>query len=350
MSLRLGLLASSLLLLLAASSAASGPPPKPGPLWNEFPLDPAVTAPVPPPSAPATRVSRRTPAIEAVGEPGQVSSGGWLPFVLVGATGGLLVLSAGAMLSRRSRHQPATVVRRQITRDGLIAEAVALEREAAACNMLLDERMGRVVSMSKGPDEGVSPAEATQPEGVAPNSYAEIGVRVAGVFSAAEEAAEEIRVDARRQAAEILRLADADATVVRENAAAYEADTRAAVETYASERRRESEEELRQLVDDGQAHARATREAAEEMSRQIEGAALERQRAVYEESRSVEEQLQRTMKELRNTAERLEGLVGAEATAVASGSLVNALKPYTAGNGEDGRSTPAGSLSGEDDF
>ena len=85
------------------------------------------------------------------------------------------------------------------------------------------------------------------------------------------------------------------------------------------------------------------------MARQIEEAGRERQRALYEESRSVEEQLQRTLKELRQTAERLEGLVGAQAAA-AAGSIVDALKPYTTSNEDDGRSVPAGSLSEEDDF
>ena len=46
------ILAFGLLLLPAAIAAAAESPPKPSELWREFPLDPSVTATVPPSSSP----------------------------------------------------------------------------------------------------------------------------------------------------------------------------------------------------------------------------------------------------------------------------------------------------------
>jgi hypothetical protein len=113
---------------------------------------------------------------------------------------------------------------------------------------------------------------------------------------------------------------------LRREASAYEADTRAAVDSYASDRRREAEEDVQALLADSEAHARATRQAAEAMARQIEEAGKQRGQALREESRAAEERLKKALTGLRRMAAELEDFLGTDAED--GESLVDALKPY----------------------
>ena len=183
--------------------------------------------------------------------------------------------------------------------------------------------------MSEDADQVPAVAEAVL-ETSEPTGAAQVGERVAAVLSAAEAAAEQIRIDARREAVEILEQAKHEADAIRAEAAAYENDTHAAVDSYAAKRRQEAEEQVQQQLAEAEAQERATREAAEKQAAQIEEAARRRQLALQEESRSTEEGLQRALQELRRMAVQLEGLVGTPATGSESESLVDALMPTTA--------------------
>jgi cell division septum initiation protein DivIVA len=180
--------------------------------------------------------------------------------------------------------------------------------------------------MSEIADHDRPPAQVESSGRGSNSSYADIGDRVAGVLAAAEAAANQIQEDARGSAHEILSAAHDDADRLRREVTAYEADTRAAVDSYASDRRREAEQDVQTLLADGEAQARATRQAAEAMARQIEEAAKQRGAALREESRSVEERLKKALTGLRRMSTDLEDLLGAP---VDDGeSLVDALKPY----------------------
>lgn len=336
MIVRAGILTSALSLLLAGAASAADPKPTPEELWRSFPLDPAVTTPAPPPSTSPTRPQPAEPAppAEAVERGGE---GGWKPLVLGGLAGSLLlVVSGGALLAmRRRRQSPASAPMNREPRE-LIAEALALAKEAADCDMLLHrQRLEGAIAVSERipnqvlptNDETTSAPDDATPGKTALSSYAEIGERVAGVLSAAEAAAERIRADARSEAEELVDHARREAEEVRAKTTAYDSDTRAAVESYATERRREADQQERKQLADAEVQARATREAAEEMARDIEEAARQRGQALREESRSVEERLQRAVQGLRRMTEQLEELLGASTVPSVGASLADALKP-----------------------
>lgn len=335
MIVRASILTSALSLLLAGAASGADPKPTPEELWRSFPLDPAVTTPAPPPATPPGP----EPTDSAL-PPEPLESGAgerWGPLVLGGLAGSLLlVVSGGVLVARRRRRRvPAPAPMTREPRE-LITEALALAREAANCDMLLDrQRLEGAIAMSERiPDQVVPTNDETSSVAsgatrgkTALSSYAEIGERVAGVLSAAETAAERIRADARSEAEELVDQARREAEEVRAKTTAYDSDTRAAVESYATERRREAEQLERKQLADAEVQARATREAAEEMARDIEEAARQRGQALHEESRSVEERLQRAVQGLRRMTVQLEELLGASTTPTAGASLADALKP-----------------------
>jgi len=193
--------------------------------------------------------------------------------------------------------------------------------------LLASHRDKGVAAVSEIADHDVPATQATSGSGS--GAYAEIGERVAGVLSAAEAAAEQIRADARLDAEEILREASDNAEQVRREAIAYDSDTRAAVDTYATERRREAEQEVQKHLAEAEKQARATREAAEQMALKIEAEGRLRGEALREESRSVEERLKKALVGLRRMTEQLEELVGTPSAAQTDGeSLADALRPY----------------------
>lgn len=233
------------------------------------------------------------------------------------------------MLTRRKGRRTLTPRYPQTTGE-LIGRAYDL---AAECDMLLANKRDKgVESVSENADHDFRAEQATPGSGS--GSYAEIGERVAGVLSAAEEAAEQIRADARLDAEELLRAANEDAEEVRREVKAYDSDTRAAVGAYATERRRDAEQQVQKQLADAEAQARATREAGEEMARQIEEEGRHRAQALRDGSRAVEERLKKALAGLRRMTVELEELVGTPAPAqtVAAqtdgDSLADALRPY----------------------
>ena len=168
----------------------------------------------------------------------------------------------------------------------------------------------------------VRDTEAPAGEQTAPRAYAQVGERVAGVLQAAEDAAEKMREDARRDAAEIRREAEStgtrqleqmaqEAESVRLEAETYSRETREAVDTYATQRRRETESESSRALAEAEGQARATREAAEAMAKRIEDAARQRQQTLLDESRTVEVRMQRAIAGFRAMAAQLEELLAA---------------------------------------
>jgi hypothetical protein len=316
--------AGCLFLLEAGTAwAADKPPPNPEKLWDAFPLDPQATTPSPQPPAaePAEPVPPpRSPLTE--GEP----ETGWSPLVLGGLAGAVLIIVSTALVLTSVKRLRAVAPQHPETTGKLIARAYVL---AAECDMLLaSQRDKGVESVSETADHDF-PAEQATSTGSGSSSYAEIGERVAGVLSAAEAAAEQIRADARLDGEDLLRAAKEEAEQARKEAMAYDSDTRAAVGAYATDRRREADQQAQQHLADAEGQARATREAAEEMARQIEEDGRQRGQALREESRAVEERLIKVLVGLRRMTVQLEELVGTPAAAQTDGeSLADALRPY----------------------
>ena len=268
-----------------AGLAAEPPPTNPKPLWDAYPLAPQV--PPPPAAAAPPRPKPATPAPPPPAPPppatpsptpaaGQSRERRTGPMLFVaGGLGALALLGAAALLISRTRRRRSRLERWRSTVPALtgretpgelVAVARALAKEAAECDTYVYRQRKRGIGdMSQTADHDPAPTS-----GKPASTYADIGDRVAGVLSAAEAAAEEIRDEARTNAEEIVAAAKREADELRRETAAYDADTRAAVESYATERRREAEQAVQKHLTDGQAQARATRQAAEAMARQIE--------------------------------------------------------------------------------
>lgn len=173
-----------------------------------------------------------------------------------------------------------------------------------------------------GRSEDTRVEEAVNPLTAAPErtkAYGELGETIAGVLRAAEEAAEQIRADARTQAVAIVERAQEDASAriqeltraaerTRSDAEDYANDIRSAVEGYASKQRREAEEEASAIVAAAEEEARAVREAAQEMGGQIEGEARRRHSELRDEIRSLEDRRERVLDGLRELAAQLNDL------------------------------------------
>jgi hypothetical protein len=121
--------------------------------------------------------------------------------------------------------------------------------------------------------------------------YADIGVRVAGVLNAAEEAAEQIRSDARRSADDIRRHAEADAR------------------KFAAERRREADQEAHRVLAAAHAQAKAIREDAQAAVRQVEEAGLLRQEQFRQQIRGLEQRVEQALDGLRSVTAQLQDVV-----------------------------------------
>ena len=170
---------------------------------------------------------------------------------------------------------------------------------------------------SAGREESVNPLAAPAER---TKAYTDVGDAIAGVLRAAEEAAEQIRADARSEAAAIVERAHEDARAriqeltkaaeqSRADAQEYANDIRGAVDRYGSQQRREAEEEARSIVAEAEDQARAIREAAQEMAGQIEGDTLRRNEQLRDETRSLEERRQRILDGLREMRDQLSELV-----------------------------------------
>jgi hypothetical protein len=316
-----------------AALAAEAPPPDPTALWNAYPLQPPPPARAQP-APPAPPAAVRPPAPSPAASPRQADDGGAWPTVLLAGAGALLaVLAAVALVVRRPRRRsavpaPMAMAGPRPTPEELISHAYALATEAAECNTLADrQREGGNGDMTETSDQA-PPGDAAAAGSVqAATTYADIGERVAGVLSAAEDAAQQIRAEARSEAEHIRSAARTEADAVRREADAYDTEIRTAVETFASERRREADTEVQRLLSDSETQARATRQAAEAMARQIEQDGIQRGQALRDESKVVEERLKKALVSFRRITVELEELVGAGAPATGE-SLADALRPY----------------------
>jgi cell division septum initiation protein DivIVA len=313
--------AGSLWLLPSAPAQSTEPsPPELDELWEEYPLEPETQAPAQPEPA-----ERPTSTPDARASDDGEALGSWL--APAAGLGAVLVLFAAGGLVARSRRRPAAVEARPETPGELIALADALAKEAAECDKYPHGQRYEGISVMTGTHDddlsAAAPASSSRPTG----SYADIGERVAGVLAAAETAASQIRADAQGSADEILSLAREEADALRQEAAAYDADTRAAVESYASDRRREVDQDVQRQLTDGESQARATRQAAEAMARQIEEDARRRGQALRDESRAVEERLKKAAQGLRRMTAEIEELLAAPDGD--GESLTDALRPYS---------------------
>ena len=94
-----------------------------------------------------------------------------------------------------------------------------------------------------------------------------------------------------------------------------------------SDRRREVDEEIQRQRAESETQARATRQAAEAMARQIEEDGRQRGQALRDESKAVEERLNKAVIGLRRMTAEIEELLG---TPAGNGeTLTDALRPYS---------------------
>jgi hypothetical protein len=140
-------------------------------------------------------------------------------------------------------------------------------------------------------ERGEESAGGHAPTDVRPEDYADIGVRVAGVLNAAEEAAEQIRADARRSAEDIRRQAEAEAR------------------RFTAERRREADQEAHRVLAAAHSQAKAIRDEAQAAARQVEEAGLLRQEQFRQQIRALEQRVERALDGLRGVTAQLQDVV-----------------------------------------
>ena len=140
------------------------------------------------------------------------------------------------------------------------------------------------------------------------------------VLTAAEDAAEQIRVDAQRRAGELLHRAEhsteskiAELTQAADDASReageYARDMRMAVEAYAKKHRQDAEEEARRLVADAEARAKSIIESAREDTQRLDADERGRQEALRAETQRLEEGRRQALDGVRELAAILEELL-----------------------------------------
>ena len=144
------------------------------------------------------------------------------------------------------------------------------------------------------------PGRAPVSEGAGSSDPGAVGEHVSAILRAAEEAAEQIRADARRlsdrlvqQARDAARAKIAELTEEAERsrgeADEYARDMRMAVEAYAKKHRQDAEEAARQLTAEAEARAKSILESAQEGARRIEEGAHRHQETLRSETQGLEE-------------------------------------------------------------
>jgi hypothetical protein len=167
------------------------------------------------------------------------------------------------------------------------------------------------------PEDTRSEFEPGGPEEKPANESAGVGARVTSILEAAEQAAEQIRSDSLREAAETMKRAEVeaearieelsgDAERVRVQADEYARDIRQAVDSYGTQARREAEEEARALMQSAEDQSRSIREAAEAAAEQIQADAHRRHETLQREAKALEERRQRVLDGLRDLAAQLQ--------------------------------------------
>jgi hypothetical protein len=142
----------------------------------------------------------------------------------------------------------------------------------------------------------------------APPEITQLGDRVAAVLRAAEEAAEQIRMDAQAAAEQVTRQAEQGANA----------------------RLEESRREAVRVLSDAETQARASREAAEAMVQRIQESARSLEEEVREQERMIRGRMQRYLAGLRDASGQIEAVL--HETERDAPPLVEALNAERANN------------------
>ncbi len=149
-----------------------------------------------------------------------------------------------------------------------------------------------------------------------------VGERVAAILRAAEDAAKQIRAEARLLSDRLLQEAreSAEAKIAeltraaeesRREADEYARDLRMAVEAYAKKHRQDAEEGARRLTDEADARAKAVIESAEEGARRIAEEAHRQQERLRAETQRLEDHRRHALNGVRKLMTTLEELLEA---------------------------------------
>jgi hypothetical protein len=199
--------------------------------------------------------------------------------------------------------------------------------------------------LSPGRKKSQSEGQESEP---ASTDFGAVGEQVAAVLASAQQAAEEIRQQAAREAEQVLADADEGSARTRDNAAVvlrdaererleaerYGAQTRAAADSYAEEKRRENDSEAERIKAGAEGEGRAIVKAAERRAHEIEQAAHRRSDEIAAESAHVEERLKEFLSTSQALSERLVDVLAAKETelAVTDESLDEVLTKRSAGS------------------
>ncbi|HEX6491436.1 MAG TPA: hypothetical protein VF002_08725 [Gaiellaceae bacterium] len=147
-----------------------------------------------------------------------------------------------------------------------------------------------------------------------------VGERVSAILHAAEEAAEQIRSEARLETDALVREAQREAEAkiseltqtaaeTRREADDYARDMRMAVEAYAKKHRQEAEEQARKLTAEAEARAQSILAAAQADAQRLEEAARRHQEALRSETHRLEERRRQALHGVRELMAILEELL-----------------------------------------
>jgi hypothetical protein len=327
----------------------------PGKLWERFPLGEPARQPASPPAArPSTQPRPVSIAFESEGD--ELGGGELVRLVLllVGLAAVVLLGPAVFMLVRPrppaapdvaaaaspvfatppafvalQRERLLGVMRRPGSIQARVraARAVAMEAlewdnvtfDAERRQELVEEKIVRPVA--GGGDRAEPARDEPVHETPTHRDYAQFGDRVASVLRAAEEAAEQIRADARAAAQEMTRQAEQEAKArleqarreadrLRAEADAESMNTREAAQAYTATHRREAEEHAARVLSEAETQARASREAAEAMVHRIEESARALEEEVREQERMIRGRMQRYLAGLRDVSTQIEAVLG----------------------------------------
>ena len=143
-----------------------------------------------------------------------------------------------------------------------------------------------------------------------PRDYTDVGGHIAAILNAAEQAAEDLRAEAAREATVLRREAELE------------------IEGQTSDSRRRAEEEAERLVASAAADARAIRDTATAASARIADEGARRLEELRLEARALESRFERVVDDLRNLIAQLEPvLVGAAERPGAEGDARPRLAP-----------------------
>jgi hypothetical protein len=291
------------------SARSKGPAGAPSELWRKFPLGESTVANT------STR-ALRSPTRPAAAISADESSEGERQMLLVGLIAlGLLVVAFGATFLLKSRQRRLVAESRSRLFEIMVQAAPAEERiaqaQAFAAGLECDKVNAHRPRARGEPVNEQAQVKAPKAEASAGSrDYAELGDRVAAVLQAAEEAAEQMRLDARSTADQLLEEAKREAQRVRVEADKDAKNTREAVESYATNHRREAEEKAGKLLTEAEGQARASREAAEAMAKRIEESARTLEEEVREQERMIRGRMQRYLAALRDVSGQIEDVLG----------------------------------------